>query len=44
MWDLLFTGLRWGKDEELFSVVLRWIMQLLVNFTIGVWVWVGGWG
>jgi hypothetical protein len=35
MWDLLFTGLRWGKDEELFSVVLRWLVQLLFNFTLG---------
>ena len=35
MWDLLFTGLRWGKDEELFSVVIRWLVQLLINFTIG---------
>ena len=34
-WDLLFTGLRWGKDEELFSVVLRWLIQLLFNFTLG---------
>lgn len=35
MWDLLFTGLRWGKDEEAFSVLLRWVFQLLVNFTLG---------
>ena len=34
-WDMIFTGLRWGKDEELFSVVLRWLVQLLFNFTLG---------
>jgi len=35
MWDLLFTGLRWDRDEQLFSVVIRWLIQLLFNFTIG---------
>jgi hypothetical protein len=35
MWDLLFTGLRWGKDEEAFSVLVRWVFQLVLNFTIG---------
>lgn len=28
MWDLLFSGLRWGRDEELFSVVIRWVFQV----------------
>jgi uncharacterized membrane protein YgcG len=27
--------LRWGKDEEIFSVVVRWLVQLLFNFTLG---------
>jgi hypothetical protein len=36
MWDLLFTGLRWGKDEELFSVILRWLIQLMFNVTLGI--------
>ena len=32
-WDLIFSGLRWGRDEQLFSVILRWLIQLLFNFT-----------
>mmetsp|Transcript_22102 Transcript_22102/g.66361 ORF Transcript_22102/g.66361 Transcript_22102/m.66361 type:complete len:310 (+) Transcript_22102:232-1161(+) len=36
MWDLLFTGLRYSsRDESTASVVLRWLVQLLFNFTIG---------
>lgn len=34
-WDLIFSGLRWGRDEQLFSVILRWLIQLLFNFTLG---------
>jgi len=36
MWDLLFTGLRaTHRDESTASIVLRWLMQLLFNFTLG---------
>ena len=35
MWDLIFMGWRWGRDEQLVTVVLRWLMQLLMNFTLG---------
>jgi len=35
MWDLIFMGWRWGRDETLVTVVLRWLMQLLMNFTLG---------
>ena len=36
MWDLLFTGLRYSsRDESTASVVLRWLVQLLFNFTLG---------
>mmetsp|Transcript_62322 Transcript_62322/g.140951 ORF Transcript_62322/g.140951 Transcript_62322/m.140951 type:complete len:295 (+) Transcript_62322:65-949(+) len=35
MWDLLFAGLRWGRDEDLFNVILRWLINLLFNFTLG---------
>merc|ERR1719407_432651 len=36
MWDLLFTGLRYtSRDESTASVVLRWLVPLLFNFTLG---------
>lgn len=36
MWDLLFTGMRaTRRDEQTASIVLRWLMQLLFNFTLG---------
>lgn len=35
MWDMLFMGLRWGRDDNLVEVLLRWLVQLLFNFTIG---------
>lgn len=36
MWDLLFTGMRYtSRDESTASVVLRWLIQLLFNFTLG---------
>ena len=36
MWDLLFSGLRYSsRDESTASVVLRWLVQLLFNFTLG---------
>ena len=37
MWDLLFTGLRFSgrRDESTVAVVLRWLVQLLFNFTLG---------
>jgi len=34
-WDMIFMGLQWGRDEEIWAVILRWIFQLLLNFTIG---------
>jgi len=34
-WDALFIGLRMGRDEGLGSYVLRLIMNMLINFTIG---------
>lgn len=38
MWDMLFAGLSLGsgrKDEDMFGVVLKWLVQLLFNFTLG---------
>jgi len=35
MWDLIFAGFRWGRDEELFTVICRWLIELAFNFTIG---------
>ena len=34
MWDLLFVGLR-SRDESIVSTLLRWLFQLILNFTIG---------
>lgn len=35
MWDMLFMGLRWGRDDNMIEVLLRWLIQLLFNFTLG---------
>ncbi|KAJ8598765.1 hypothetical protein CTAYLR_009871 [Chrysophaeum taylorii] len=36
MWDLLFIGLSsTSRDENTISILLRWLVQLLFNFTIG---------
>ncbi|KAJ1462102.1 hypothetical protein M885DRAFT_476182 [Pelagophyceae sp. CCMP2097] len=37
MWDLLFRGLSYSssRDENAAAVVLRWLIQLLFNFTLG---------
>ena len=37
MWDLLFSGLRFSgrRDESTAAVVIRWLIQLLFNFTLG---------
>lgn len=37
MWDLIFTGLNATRrrDENMAGVVLKWLIQLLFNFTLG---------
>ena len=36
MWDLLFMGLNsTRRDENMLGVILKWVVQLLFNFTLG---------
>ena len=36
MWDLLFMGLNsTRRDENMLGVILKWVIQLLFNFTLG---------
>lgn len=36
MWDLFFVGLSGAsRDENTISILLRWLLNLLINFTIG---------
>ena len=37
MWDLMFAGLRFSgrRDESTAAVVIRWLINLLFNFTLG---------
>jgi hypothetical protein len=35
MWDLLTIGFSRRRDEEMMSAVLRWLMNVMFNFTLG---------
>mmetsp|Transcript_707 Transcript_707/g.885 ORF Transcript_707/g.885 Transcript_707/m.885 type:complete len:135 (-) Transcript_707:1424-1828(-) len=36
MWDLLFTALNGSRrDDNTIAILLRWLFQLLFNFTLG---------
>lgn len=36
MWDMFFAGLAWRRDDTLFSVIFRFLFNVLINFTLGV--------
>jgi amino acid transporter len=34
MWDLIFTGLTSSRDENMVATLMRWMMQVAMNFTL----------